>query len=417
MLRKLRNDLQRRREEMYQFYYRSIGSMLKKRREDLHMTQVAVAEGLISNTYISKIENNAIAVKKEYLYLIMERMHLSIDAISFPEEMVDILEKSLSYFVRKDKEKYTALFNEIARFEYGILILISRLGYYVLIEDVESARPLYKEMFRYLTSLEEFGIMVFVIFGCWYNVGVGDYQQARTLLEEGLKISYQNNDIKSMFALLQYVIYGNLHLFTVARHGYEQAKHLFLEENNLARVVELMAYKNMFGLFNDNLPTVEFTPGELEYLSDYQRNYCLLLMAYKDDKPERFFGFFVKQAPFYAEYLYITARSYRSRGNMDSYEAVKTELADIFLLKLAKIDFSQALELDESNDLIALKDFLANIVLCYHIEIQNLYLIRKTIDAIVEILRNRKRYKDALAYEEKYRKVEFKLQTTKEVEC
>ncbi|GEM_PF-851816 len=415
MLNKLHNDLLRRKEGMYQFYYQGIGISIKKKRLELNLTQESLAKGICSNTYISKIENNAIVVNKENLYLIMERMKLPLDAIGFPEEMIDILEKSLYYFVRKDVKGYQDLFNSIAKYEYGILIFIARLGYHVLIGDFISAKPLYKEMYRYLSSLEEYGIMVFVIYACWYNITISDYECAKNLYFMAEKIAFFNEDTKSMYALLQYVIFGNIQLFTIARNGFDLAKNHFMETNNLARIAELMVYKNIFHLFNNNQERVDFEKDQLKYLTSYQNNYYLMLLSVDDKKPEIYWDLFDKDERYYIDYLYLLGASFREKNLQNEYEAVKSEISALHYRIKSPIDFLQYLALGESKNNLAYKEYLINVVWPYHASLQSLFLMRKTTDEIVSILRSKKRYKDALAFEDKYQKTVLKFQTIKEV--
>ncbi len=413
MIKKLENDLQRRKMEMYQFYYQSIGISIRQRRLELKLTQEALAKGICSNTYISKIENNAIAINKENLCLIMERMDMPIEAIGFPEEMVDILDKSFTFFVYKDFDGYEKLFQEISRYQFGILILISRFGYHVLVGDIEAARPLYNELFRYLSSLKEYGLLVFAIYACWYNITISDYQMAKEILEKIGNLHHYNEDVNAMLFELQFVIYGNLHMFPFAHSGFEIALAMFFGKNNLARISEMAAYKNVFSLFNNIPEAVEFNVDQIRYMSDIQKNKHLWLVSLALESPETLEGHFARRARHYLDYLYYVALSYLNRDMEDEYRECKQKLAALHYELQAPVDYYQLLEFREDKNMLAYKDYLANTLLPYYYSLQSIYLTRIVTEEISEILRANSRYKDSGIFREKHEKFVNKLQETK----
>lgn len=415
MIKKLKNDLQRRNEQMYQFYYRGIGNSIRKRRLELSMTQEALAKGICSNTYISKIENNAIAINKENLYMIMERMDLPVEAIGFPEEMVGILEKSFTLFFRKDFQGYAALMEDIRKYEFGILIQVARFGYHVLAGNEQEARPLYRELFRYLSSLEEFGLMTFVIYACCFNVMIADYENARAILEMVNYSFLLTDEMFAMYQFLKYVIYGHLQCFHIARKGYDLARTLFLEKNNLERIAELSVYKNLFSLYEGTHNEIKFQAEVLHSLSPMQKNHYLMLLATQLDDPETLLSLVDEKSKYYMGFLYQVALLFDRVQNKERYDFIKQLLAENHYLKQSPIDYHQLLLLKEGKDAMAYKDFLANVYFPYVSSIQNIYLMKKVTDEIVGILSARKRYKDALQYQEKLSRIILRLQTSSSV--
>ncbi|MBN2504745.1 MAG: helix-turn-helix transcriptional regulator [Bacilli bacterium] len=413
MIKRLENDLQRRKLEMYQFYYQSIGISIKQRRLELKMTQEALAKGICSNTYISKIENNAIAVNRENLYLIMERMDMPIESIGFPEEMVDILESSFDLFVRKDFEGYERLFQNISKYQFGILIQIARFGYYVLIGDTDAARGHYNELFRYLSSLKEYGLSVFAIYACWYNIQINEYQKAKEILERIENLHHYSEDINALLFELQFVIYGHLHLFSIARSGFEIASTLFIQKKNLARIVEMIVYQNIYNIFNRSLASIDYNVDQIKYLSGKQKNQYLWMIAHAIECPESLEAAFDLKEPHYLDYLYQLALSYRSRKMDEEYRETKKKLAMLHYELHAPVDYSQILELSETGDELEYKDFLASLLLPYYYSIENIYLAGLVTEEISELLKRHSRYKDSGIYRERYQKFVEKLQKTK----
>lgn len=413
MVRKLQSVLQKRKEEMYQYYYKGIGSSIRKRRLEMKLTQEILAKGICSNTYISKIENNAIVVKRENLALIMERMNLPLSAIGFPEEMVDILDRSFRLFCQKDKTGYEVLMSEIAKYEFGILIQVARLGYYVLMGDSDSARPIYQELFRFLNTLEEYGLVIFILFACWYNILICDFETARNIIELIESSLYLSDDIFAMFHYLEYVIYGNLHCFHKARSGLLMARGYFFESNNLARMGEMMVYKNLFELYEYPEAKLTFSPEGIDYLSPSQRNYYLWMMTTANADPESFQKHFDPTGKYCFEFLYFLAIRYHIEGQTESYEKTKRLLAEKVCQKPSPVDFHQLLIQREHKQSLEYKENLVNVFYPYVLSLQNIHLMRLLTNEVVEILTRHKRYKDALGYQEKYKQTLFQLQTVK----
>lgn len=417
MIHRLETDMKRRREEMFQFYYKGIGISIKKRRLALSLTQEALAKGICSNTYVSKIENNAIAINRENLFLIMERMQLPIEAIAFPERMVDIMIESFQCFIRKDIERYKEIYEEIATYEFGILIQVTRFGYHVLLGDTEAARPLYNELFRYLSSLEQYGLMVFVIYACWYDILNANYRGAKTTLAIAGDQLVRNRDMLAMCHLIEFIVHGSLHCFNGAKTAYDLAKTMFLETNNLARLAEMRTYGHLFALYENKADSITFVSAELAQLSSLQRNRYLALLALEAADPEIYAPHFDKDAKYYQDYLFILAVHYAKTGQAEKLADTKTALSENHYLRKAPLDYLNLLELMRDEKSMEYKDCLSQIVLPYVIREQNLYLIEKTTRTIVRILEKRKRYKDALAYQEKCRKTIQRLKASKSAEA
>jgi len=412
MIRKLEADIKRRKEEMYQFYYKGIGISIKKQRTALKLTQEALAKGICSNTYVSKIENNAIAVNKENLYLLMEKMKMPPESIVFPETMVDIMLEAFSCFQKKDFDRYEEIYNEIGKYQFGILIQLTRLGYHVLNGNVEKAKPLYQELFRYLCSLEQFGLTIFVIYSCWYAILTCDYKLAKRTLETAGDHLFRNREMLAMCHLIEFIVYGHLYLFNSAKSSYNLARTLFMESNNIARISEMMLYKNLFALFEGRLTENNIIFAELRYLAPLQRNYLLATMALGSNEPMLYEPHFDKNTEYYLEYLFILALHYQKAGQKEEFEQTKKALSDNHYRLKPPFDYLNMLQLMQSNQTLEYKEYLSQIVLPYVTLKQNIHLIVKVTDAIVMILEKRKRYKDALAYQEKCKKTINKLQSS-----
>ncbi len=408
-------SLIRRREEMYNFYYRGIGDRVKKRRKELYLTQESLAKGICSNTYISKIENNKIVVNKEHLFLIMERMGLPIDRIGFPEKMVESLEKSIKYFFYKDLESYQELYEEVDKYEYGILVFVIRLGYFILFEDFENAKIIYDDMYRYLSSLEDFGFATFLIYGCFYNVAVNDYQTARMILESIKDKMHNDEMLYGLYTYLKFVVYGNLNLINYSRDGLDIARNIFMSHGNLKRMNDTLVISNTFKAIEGSHKIVKFENNQLSSLTKTEKNNYLIVLAYSSGRILEYLEKMDPEGDNYLMGLYLKANHLFNISKFEEYKEVKKTINDLHYQRKSDLDFGNILKLEENNDKSFLKDYLINYVLPYVTKNQNLYIMKIITNQIVDILSGKKRYKDALNYYKKYDSTKLRLQTCKKI--
>lgn len=397
----IKTSLIRRKQEMYDFYYRGFGNRIRRRRLELRLTQQQLAYGICSNTYISKIENNKVVVNREHLYLLMEKMGLPTENIGFPEEMVEYLLRSIKYFFFKDIENYTKLYKEIEKYNFGILLYIVRFGYYILIEDKFNASEIYNDMYRYLNLLEDFGFATFLVYSGFYNVLINDYQNARMILNS-TKEKIQNNEmLLGLYNYLKFKTYGNLHLFNKAKEGLVIAQEIFINYSNVKRVCDIFVDKNIFSVYEGENDDIKFHTDHLKSLSYNERNAYLITLAYKENKPYKYLRYLHEDGEYFLAGKYILARECFINNKTKEYEEIKKSISDMHYSTKAELDYYKLLKLYESKENSHLKDYLINYVLPFLVEKQNLFFIKEVLKKISKILKEKNRYKDALTYLEK----------------
>ncbi|MBN2540207.1 MAG: helix-turn-helix transcriptional regulator [Bacilli bacterium] len=388
----------KRREELYDFYYRGMGEKIKRTRIDQSLTQEALAKGICSNTYISKIENNKIAANKEQLYMLMERMGIETDRIGFPEMMVESLERSYEYFFFKDISSYEKLIQELDEYDYGVLIFVVRLGYFVLKGEYHKAKQIYDDMYRYIDTLEEYGFAIFMMYGCFYNVGIHDYISAR-LMYESISDKLRNNEpLYALYSYLRFIIYGNLHLFNKSREGLAVAADIFFHHNNCSRLMESMMYSNLFKIYENSGEEMFVRDKMIDQLMPNQRNLYLIMLSEVAPEPLRYLDQLHEESPYYLDGLFLKALFFLNTKDKENYRKHKQLLSDMHYQLDAKIDYVNLLRLIEQKETMFLKDYLANYMLPYTESLQNLYFYKKIADRISDILQSKNQYKNALIY-------------------
>ena len=401
MIRKLSNELKRRKEQRCHFYFQGIGNTIRKRRLELDLTQEALAKGICSNTYISKIENNAIVANKENLYLIMERMDMPYETIVFPEEMVEILDRSFQCFYEKNIEHYSLLMEDIQRYHLGILVQIAKLGYYVLCGHIPEARSIYVDMFRYLSSLEEHGLSIFIIYAIQYNIMIMDFAAARKIIQMTQNTFFQGDSILAMYHFSQYVVDGFQYRFSHARMHHDVAQLILNAHHNTLRLKELMSYYNMFLLFEGNIHEVDVNLDICASLNPIQKN--LYLLMFLSSGVETYPKLFDpnQNAPLYPDCLVFLGLRAMKESHADRLKDIQDQIDAFQAIHPTTIDYKRWLDVSRDPQKGSFKDFIVQKVLPFYECHQLFFVYHVMTQEAVTSFRASKRYKDALVYQEK----------------
>ena len=389
-------DIERRKREMYQFYYLGIGTTIKRKRLERKMTQEVLAKGICSNTYISKLENNQIVVNKESLYLIMEKMDIPKWMIRFPEDMIEDLEKSLYYFFHHDVEKYKSIFDNSVKYEFAVLLEVIELGYYTLIGDLEKAQKVYVELLNYVSALEDFGLTIFSIYSCFLLVEQGKFSEAKVVLEQINDHLYMRAETIGLLSELKFRVYGNLGFHYIASIEYERARMAYSNRFQSNRLAILKAQLNLYFVYEGLRNHISHSDEILDFLTPLNQNLYLIFLSIEEEEPLKYLEKVKVSGGYYLDSLYLKCLYYRRKGQMDLYSQTKQELRENTFDLVCEMDYIRLLELEEKNEIILYKDMLINHMIPYLQKIQNVYLIKLVNRKICRILEERKRYKDVL---------------------
>jgi len=123
-----------------------IGDRLKFTRLKKEMTQEEVAEGIISVSYLSKIENNQVTPSREVLHLLCQR--LGIDNL-FHERMNELMKQIMLWYkaiTDKNEWKAVEMYEKIKKMieyfndaEANIYFLLMEMRYYLFMKNISAA--------------------------------------------------------------------------------------------------------------------------------------------------------------------------------------------------------------------------------------------------------------------------------------
>lgn len=404
--------IEKRRKAKEEFYLKALGALIKKHRLKMNMSQLELAIGICSNTYISKLENNHALPGWEQLMLLMERVNLNPSDVSFPREALDYLEKAMDCFYRCDGEGYRSIINEIDKYEFTILLELTRFGYYVMIEDYETARDYYNNLFRYLSSLEDYGFAVFLLFACFYNHGVGEVEQARSILEIASKRLMMTNQIRVMFAFADVLIYKNIRMYEKMFGGYQTCITDFTQTFNTTRLMQLMVIRKMLKIDEGTFKESMVDDRDLDYLMPVSKAKYLLKLASFSKTPEKYLKKIDKDNPYRGLALCKLAGVYNDE-DQETFDETIAELKSYQIEHESTIDFVRMIELAQDKHSMEYKEFLAKHVLPKAVDSGDVDAIEQVIESIIDILRHNSRYKDALSYRKKFKKICHTFRTRK----
>ncbi len=268
-------------------------------------------------------------------------------------------------------------------------------------------------MYRYVTTLEEFGFATFMTFASYYQFYINDYQQARMLLEQTEGNLLNDDLLYGLYTYAKFLVYGHLERMSIAFEGYGIASHIFHNKINIRRLAELLVYSNVYKLLDRLKPETFFDKIQLDYLTNAEKNKYLFYLALQSDAPEVYTRLMEQKDQYYLGSLFFQALRASSKEDKEAIDDLKREINSLHYETAAPIDYIKLLKLIETKDDIGLKEYLINFVLPFVKKRQNIFLMRLVVRKISQILQDKKRYKDALTYVQKieHQIDEFKYKT------
>ncbi|MDD4596052.1 MAG: hypothetical protein WC088_00095 [Candidatus Izemoplasmatales bacterium] len=410
---KVRIDFERRRETIVQFYQGSIGLAIKKRRMDLQMTQESVGKGIISNTFVSKLENNVIHANKECLMLLMERLDLPRDLVELPEDLLIYLRRGLDCFYWNDWDAFESLFCEIKKYDFGVLIQIVRLGYHVLHKQTAIATKIQNELYRYLTSMDNTAFSIFLLFSTVNQIHAHEYETAAEYLACIKEIMPFDAKLLALTRYYESLLFGLVKLPHLSDEAAEMARMMFVNAGNFRRLMLMMVDKYQFSVSDKSNWHTEYRQEHLPLLCQEDIDRYHVLRALSGEKPLFYLSKVQSDSQMYEISCYLLCQYYLKNNDNNNYEITKQLVHECRFLYDGTIDFYLLLILREKPDPTEYKNYLVDFFLPYAVKRKDIYLMELLTDDITKILISKKRYKDACAFMQKLTKETEKIQLLK----
>ena len=286
-----------------------IGLEIRRKRLELSITLQSLCYQVCSPSYLCKIERNQIQANNEILNELCKRLDIDEKQTRMLFHFYQILQESVSAFVKKDIEKLKNFVDDGIGFENYRYRIIQYI-YYIYTKDMFKALDIYKELIRLLENMQDMDMMIFSLFTSVLFFMEKRYNEAIEILSS-LDSKYLNDDanlirLKYLY-LSSYTILSSNTYFYYEEYNellYKKGYISYLEESNY--ILGLYALKTGSKLLYDkacNLIHVNLYKDTLEYL-----------LAYKDKDFDKLKEMKEKELKPFALYL---------RKILDSNEATK----------------------------------------------------------------------------------------------
>lgn len=397
MIQKLLQEVERRNIAKNDFYLGSLGSIVKKHRLKRSMTQETLAKGICSNTYLSKFENNAAPINLEFIDLIMERMDIKYENFMLPNEMLNIFEKALDYYIHDDLSKYDLLLHSVKDVEFAILVDIARLGFHVTSGNKKESLEISDNLFHFLSSMDAKALSVFMVFSSAAKILNHQYSEALKILELFNDFDSPNSDLIGIIAYQKFVCYGHLGLINQSRSSAEEAKNEFVKSKNYRRLALIDYYQIIFSFFENESIGTHSNSNFIKLLNQDERDFYNIIMSLGGETSVSYLDEIPENSKYYTEAIFLNCWNQLNTQKLSNYEKLKDELYQICLNNQNVIvNYHHWLVLIELNANHDLRNFLLTYILPLAYQYESVYLLKKLSHEIARFSLATKRYKDAI---------------------
>ncbi|QWC00444.1 helix-turn-helix domain-containing protein [Mycoplasmatota bacterium] len=412
MKRQILMNLKKRKEKMYEFYYKAYGQMIKKRRLELKLTQEFVAKAICSNTYISKAENNQVLIGEEQLFQIMEKLNIRRTEFAKPETLVYYLEKIINLFYYEDLTEYKKLADKVEDYQFHVVTEIVKLGYLVLDKNYKKAKKISDQLLDYLNSMDELAFTLYLVFSSFLNVKLNNIKLAKYLIEAANVVDFEFMNLYNLILYTKFIVYGKSHLQMITQAKYNELIIKLGESYNYNRTKEVMVWKALFNEYNNisnDLYDIEdlIKDVDIDLVDEF-----LLIRAINTSSPKDYIDLFKsKENEYYMICLYLCAKEALNKQDNDLVKEYQKKISNLHYKVGSKVDYNNLLNLEKKNNFSFYKEYLINPCFKNAKEKENIFLMNRITNKIVETLKFRNRYKDALNYRERLLKDIKMIQT------
>lgn len=224
-----------------------IGSIIKLQRTKRNMTQEELSEGIVSISYLSKIENKKTKATPEIIQLLCNRLEIELtDKLD-----VKIEEKCQEWygmlFDHCDKQEMTARFNELEKMmdrsinDQTLMFEIHKIRYFCILRDLRKALQKINELHEMAVSFNSTHKYYWYKFKGTYYSHKEDHQQAMQyylLAEETINLASITNkevaDLRYVKAVTHSHLWEDIEAIEYAR----QAMEVFQRDYNFVRCAQ-----------------------------------------------------------------------------------------------------------------------------------------------------------------------------------
>ena len=259
----------------------TVGSIVRWERKRRNMTLHEGAEGICSVSYLSKVENSLIEPNEEILYNLKKRLEIEtlidFDLQRFDEHYDDIIQTTFNY-------------KQVASFYYDMyfgkkdykskLVLYS---FYISNDNLEKARPLYKDLEIEISKLTHKEINLF-----FYMTSLLFYKEGRYYISHEVlkltKILANETLLKILIEHLKYLLEVLIGRTEKSNKTFFELKEQLIANENYKRYQDLSNQKIVLNLNQVSYDVGVSKINKLKEISKIQKLKYLSFLQYINDR-------------------------------------------------------------------------------------------------------------------------------------
>ena len=188
---KIKNQIIRRAEDISEKKsFLSIGSVAKRRRLQLHLTQAQACDSICSISYLSKLESNKIIPNDSYLDMLMERLNIERYELYMLKNADEEMKKVLDYFYNLDIDSYEDLYNLCKDYEENQVADVIKMGYFILKGEVFNAREYIHSNAQLMNTMTESVFMMYALFTAEILLELNEFDEINAIVSDITKMEH-----------------------------------------------------------------------------------------------------------------------------------------------------------------------------------------------------------------------------------
>ena len=163
--------------------YSGIGEIIKKKREEMSLTQESFSTGICSISYLSKVENNRMSPNKYFVEEMSKKCGINLELCSNEFEDSRVLKRAFKAFYQNDLIILESLINEAHELELTRTCFLCSLCYNVSLKNHKESRDIIRELEQKLSTFDQDMLEVFSTLCVIHAFQTSAYVEALTLLD------------------------------------------------------------------------------------------------------------------------------------------------------------------------------------------------------------------------------------------
>jgi transcriptional regulator with XRE-family HTH domain len=404
----LKNKIAKRTEKRYnKSDFSDIGSLIKRKRKELKVTQDEIANGICSISYLSKIENNQIVPSDMYVKEIMNRLEINSDLLEKSIKEREYIEQMIEAIFDLNDDFVLELYEQIKDIEHSVAINICKLGKTIFFNENDDNQ--YVMMLEHVVNnMSDLELEFYLYLSTMFFVSRQKFKSALEIIILYDRLIHINPKLNALFSEISYIVKVRLNKKLTAIEDFHSAVTLYQKYHNITRLmvlemkkIEEIADENpMLALEKINvLKTNNMRTNDICYYHFLKAKIFYGLKRYSEASFElKKIG---RNSRLYYRKMTMLLELCIKEGDQTTSQEIKKVLSDINPSPNeidAKIKYHYLTQTSKEDK----KEYLRDIAIPFSIRIEDYKMLHAYTLDIMDICIETSRYKEATSFYQKY---------------